>query len=290
MSSSPIVAGTDGSPTATVAVDRAGDLAAALGATVHIVCVPSYIAAQDWPPRITAQQIVAEASDRLRSRGIAVETHLPAGDAAPSLVEVADSEQAQMIVMGNKGMTGLRRLFGSLPNRVSHQARCDVLIVPTESGSPAAFGGAAIVVGTDGSSGATYAVERAIRLARALDGELHIVSSAMPADAAEGALSAAAAAAAREGVRATVHAVQDEPVKAILGVAEKHGASIVVVGGKGMHSGERDWLGNIPDKLSHSGACSVLIAFTDIIRAGKDEPMSAAVAGTGSSPGDELGA
>ncbi len=280
MSSNPIVAGTDGSPTATVAVDRAGDLAAALGATVHIVCVPSYIAAQDWPPRITAQQIVAAASDRLRSRGIAVETHLPAGDAAPSLVEVADRVRAQVIVMGNKGMTGLRRLFGSLPNRVSHHAHCDVLIVPTESGSPAAFGGAAIVVGTDGSGGATHAVERAIRLAKALDGELHIVSSGMPADSAEDALRAAAAAAAREGVRATAHSSGDEPVKAILAVAEEHDAGIVVVGSKGMHGSEREWLGNIPDKLSHSGACSVLISFTDLTPAGEDEPMAAAVGET----------
>ena len=135
MSQDPIVVGTDGSPRAELAVDKAGELAQALGVLVHVVCVPSAIAGKDWPPRITAQQIVADTADRLRGRGIAVQTHLPKSDAAPGLVAVAEQEKAQMIVVGNKGMTGLGRAFGSLPNRVSHQARCHVLIVPTQSRS-----------------------------------------------------------------------------------------------------------------------------------------------------------
>src|ERR1700761_2305472 len=108
MSSGPIVVGTDGSSTAAVAVDKAGDLARGLGAPVHVVCVPSAIPAYDWPARITGQRIVAEAGERLRGRELTVQTHLPKdrGDAALALVAVADSEGAQMIVMGNRGMTG----------------------------------------------------------------------------------------------------------------------------------------------------------------------------------------
>ncbi len=45
--------------------------------------------------------------------------------------EIADEQQAQMIVVGNLGMTGARRAVGSVPNRVSHHVRCDVLIVTT---------------------------------------------------------------------------------------------------------------------------------------------------------------
>lgn len=263
MSGDPIVVGTDGSSTATLAVDKAGELAAALGAPVHVVCAPSYIAAYDWPPRITAQEIVAEAEDRLRGRGISVETHIPSGDAAPELVAVAESQHAQMIVVGNKGMTGARRLLGSLPNRVSHLARCDVLIVPTQSRSLPEFGEGSIVVGTDGSSRATRAVTEAVRLARALDGELHIVSSSRPRDSAESASAAAAAEASAHGVAATVHALEDDPADALLAVAEKNNAAIIVVGSKGMHADEREWFGNVPDKISHTGAVSVLIVFTE---------------------------
>ena len=214
MSTGPIVAGTDGSATARLAVDKAAELAQALEAPVHVVCVPGAIAGYEWPQRITAQEIVAKVAERLRGQGITVETHLPQdeGDAGLTLVAVADSVQAQMIVVGNKGMTGLRRLLGSLPNTVSHRARCDVLIVPTQSGSLAEFGGGAIVVGTDGSSGATLAVKEAIRLAKALDGAVHVVSTTKSADSA---LSAAATEAADQGVSATTHALDGDPADAL---------------------------------------------------------------------------
>jgi nucleotide-binding universal stress UspA family protein len=271
----PIVVGTDGSPTATIAVDKAGELAHALGAPVHIVCVPMATPAYEWPARITSQVVVEKAGERLSSRGITVHTHLPEdqGDAALALVAVAESEGAQTLVVGNKGMTGMRRLLGSFPNRVSHQARCDVLIVPTQSKSLAELAGGAVVVGTDGSSGATLAVTEAIRLAQALGGELHVVSVAKPSDAPETALATAAAEAADHGVKATMHARQGDPADELLDVAETTGAAILVVGSKGMHSDDREWLGNIPDKISHKGTSSVLIVFTSD-RGGSDDDVT----------------
>lgn len=290
MSRDPIVVGTDGEPRAELAVDKAGELARALGAPVHVVCVPSAIYGKDWPASVTAQQFVDTAADRLRSRGITVQTHIPRGhkaEAALDLVAVAEREHAQMIVMGNKGMTGVRRLLGSLPNRVSHQARCDVLIVPTQSGSLAEFGGRSIVVGTDGSSSAMRAVGEAIRLADALDGELHVVSASQPPDSPEPALPAAAAEAADRGVSAITHTLQDDPVDALLDVAEKNDAAIIVVGSRGMKAGERERLGNVPDKLSHKGAFSVLLVFTADASGSDGEATSAVAAGDAGSPTQE---
>jgi nucleotide-binding universal stress UspA family protein len=259
MSRDPIIVGTDGSATARVAVDKAGELAHALGAPVHVVCVPSALAAGDSPPQTAAEEIVAKAGERLQSRGLAVETHVPEGDAAPALIGVAERERAQMIVVGNKGMTGVRRLLGSLPNRVSHEARCDVLIVPTRSRSLAAFAGGSIVVGTDGLSGAMRAVKEAIRLAKALQSELHIVALFKPPYSPESAVAQAAEEASRQGVAATEHVLRDDPVAALLDVAKKHDAEIIVVSDKGMHADERVWLGNITDTISHRGTSSVLI-------------------------------
>lgn len=263
MSRSAIVVGTDGSATATIAVDKAGELGQALGAPVHVVCVPGAIAADQWPQRITAQQIVADAGDRLRGRGVSVETHLPKdqGDAALALVGVADEVQAEVIVLGNRGMTGIRRLLGSLPNRVSHEARCDVLIVPTQSRSVAEFGGGTIVVGTDGSSAGMRAVKEAVDLAKALDGELHVGSTSEPSDSTGAAVATAVAEAADQGVNVSTHSLEGDPADALLEVAEKTNAAIVVVDGKGMHSPDRERFGNVADKLSHSGSSSVLIVF-----------------------------
>jgi nucleotide-binding universal stress UspA family protein len=128
MSGDPIVAGTDGSENAELAVDRAGELANALDASVHVVTVLAAAAAPG-----AADKIVADSRERLETRGVTVQTHIRSGDPAAELIKVAEAEHAQMIVLGNRGMTGgpARRLLGSVPNDVSHHAHCDVLIVPT---------------------------------------------------------------------------------------------------------------------------------------------------------------
>ena len=280
MSGNPIVVGTDGSLTANLAVDKAGELAKALGAPVHVVCVPAALETDQWPARISAEQIVTEASDRLRSQGVTVQTHLPKvhqGEAALALVAVAEQEQARMLVVGNKGMTGVRRLLGSLPNRVSHEASCDVLIVPTQSQSLAEFSGRSIVVGTDGSSDAARTLNEGIRLSKALGGELHIVSISQSPDSAESALAGAAATAANEGVAVVTHAPQGDPAGALLELADKHEAAVIVVGSTGMHAGEREWFGNIADKISHKGTSGVLIVSTGDQSRSDDEATSGVV-------------
>jgi nucleotide-binding universal stress UspA family protein len=60
-----------------------------------------------------------------------VEVHAPKGDAADSLIHTAKEQNAGLIVLGSRGMRGARRLLGSVPNKVSHNAPCDVLIVQT---------------------------------------------------------------------------------------------------------------------------------------------------------------
>ena len=67
------------------------------------------------------------------SRGYAVTTHAVQEDPADALISVADTVDATMIVVGSKGMHGARRLtLGNVPNKVSHHARCNVLIVATD--------------------------------------------------------------------------------------------------------------------------------------------------------------
>src|SRR5947209_8671655 len=112
MSSDPIVAGTDGSATAERAVDRAAELARALGARVHVVTAYSTssgawmaaasgiapaVADDEDARRQAAQEIVDRTGARLNRQGIGVTTHACFGNPAEVLITIAGQEHAQMI-------------------------------------------------------------------------------------------------------------------------------------------------------------------------------------------------
>jgi nucleotide-binding universal stress UspA family protein len=141
-----------------------------------------------------------------------------------------------------------------------------------------------IVVGTDGSDSAQRAVAEAIRIAEALKADVHLVSAFEPvrgariAGAPEGAakvwaplpdaaveqtLSEAASAVRFKGLEVSTHAVEKEPAEALVEVADQVGASMIVIGNRGMHGARRLMLGNVPNKVSHRARCNVLIVATD---------------------------
>jgi nucleotide-binding universal stress UspA family protein len=132
----PIVVGTDGTENAERAVDRAGVIARAFGATVHVVSAFSddrtpLVGAGRQGDRVHAQQHVDRAQERLAQQDVETEAHLSNQEPGRALVEIADEQHAQMIVVGNRGMTGVKRVLGSVPNHVAHHAHCDVVIVHT---------------------------------------------------------------------------------------------------------------------------------------------------------------
>jgi nucleotide-binding universal stress UspA family protein len=131
-----IIVGTDGTDTAERAVDRAGAIARAFGATVQVLSAYSdsqtpLVGSGRQGDRTHAQQHVDRAQERLTKQGVESEAHLTNQEPGRALVAIADEQRAQMIVVGNRGMAGARRALGSVPNYVSHHADCDVLIVGT---------------------------------------------------------------------------------------------------------------------------------------------------------------
>ena len=142
-----IVVGTDGSETAGKAVNEAIDLAKSLNAQIWLVSayepVPKARLREEarqtpsdlqWMinPREEVDSTLSDAADLVRSAGLEVETFAREGDPADAILDVAEERDADLIVVGNKGMTGARRfLLGSVPNKVSHHAPCSVLIVRT---------------------------------------------------------------------------------------------------------------------------------------------------------------
>jgi nucleotide-binding universal stress UspA family protein len=143
---SSIVVGTDGSDTAIQAVRQAVDMARAMGATLELV--RSYApgseqrfrskgpdASGDANPAMRVREEVeaslSDAAELARAAGVKVYSHAREGDPADVLLGVAEQQNADLLVVGNKGMTGARRLLGSVPNKVCHHAPCSVLIVRT---------------------------------------------------------------------------------------------------------------------------------------------------------------
>jgi nucleotide-binding universal stress UspA family protein len=139
-----IVVGTDGSDTAEIAVRRAVELAKLTGATLHVVSAyepaPAHMGgkqtvaeAPEWSLGSTfkVDAVLDRATDLAKADGVQVEMHAPKGEAGGALIDVATAQNADLIVLGSRGMRGARRVLGSVPNKVSHRSPCDVLIVQT---------------------------------------------------------------------------------------------------------------------------------------------------------------
>jgi nucleotide-binding universal stress UspA family protein len=142
-----IVVGTDGSETASEAVRQAVELASSVGATIELVSAYEPVPAQrlreerrDTPedlqwainPREDVDATLAAAAAAAQAGGVEVNVYPRQGDPADAILDVAEEREADLIVVGNKGMTGAKRfLLGSVPNKVSHHAPCSVLIIRT---------------------------------------------------------------------------------------------------------------------------------------------------------------
>lgn len=143
-----IVVGTDGSDTATQAVDEAISVAAALNARLDIVSAFEPVSSSrlreeakqapadiEWMvnEREDVESTLNTAKERALAGGVAnVRTYARQGDPADAILDVAEEFGSDLIVVGNKGMTGAKRfLLGSVPNKISHHAPCSVLIVRT---------------------------------------------------------------------------------------------------------------------------------------------------------------
>jgi nucleotide-binding universal stress UspA family protein len=142
-----MVVGTDGSDTAKEAVRQATGLAARVDAKIHLVSayepVPEGRLREErqqvpddlqWMvnPREDVSSTLEQAAETIKEQGVEVVTHAREGDPADAILDVAEEENADLIVVGNKGMTGAKRfLLGSVPNKVSHHAPCSVMIIRT---------------------------------------------------------------------------------------------------------------------------------------------------------------
>jgi nucleotide-binding universal stress UspA family protein len=147
-----IVVGTDGTETASVAVDKAIEIARIAGATLHVVHAYHALSvgqlaassAYGTTPNVDVdtvnegieaqgRSVVERVAEQAERAGITCRTHLRDGDPSHALIDVAEQVGADLLVVGNRGMSGVRRMLGSVPNKVSHHCPCDLLIVDTSA-------------------------------------------------------------------------------------------------------------------------------------------------------------
>lgn len=282
-----IVAGTDLSGTARVATDRAALLAKRLGAELFLV---------------HAGVDPGEAFTQLGEQYDAT-TIVASGPPAEVLIAETDRIAADLLVVGSVGMSGARRfLLGSVPNKVSHHASRDLLIVKTDPIPPSVTEYDKVLVGTDGSPTALRAVEMTADLCKALgispvilcsyerpsEEELAKIKRSASGDVlsqwqagravgsvpgefawriagatqAEDVLDRAFDHAAKFGVQAETRAIEGTPADTLLAVAASEGFDLIAVGSVGMSGAKRFMLGNVPHRISHHAPTDVLILHT----------------------------
>ena len=262
MSFERLVVGTDGGDTASVAVAQTLGLADRTGAEVIVVTAHG----KGDDAREVARSLLRDV--KRQHPGVErMELVARQGDPVEALIGVAKDRDADLVVVGNRGLTG-KRVLGGIPDRVSHQCPTSVLIadtnwaaiLPAGEDPHARRAPAKVLIATDGSPTANAATRAGFGLASALDAETLLL---FVGERGHGE---------RVLEKATLDLAKDTPVRTlveggdppsrILEVAEQENADLIVVGNKGMRGLRRMFLGGVPNHVTHHAPCSVLVVKT----------------------------
>jgi nucleotide-binding universal stress UspA family protein len=223
-----ILVGTDGSDSADRAVAHAAWLAGALGAEL---LVSHAFGGPDDPEegRNVGASVLRDACARIGTSP-SPKAVLRQGDAADALVSVAREEDVDLIVVGNRGLSGRRVLMGTVPAKVTGRSPCDVLVVhTTHSREP---GYTRVLIGTDGTATANRAEARGSSLAQALEADADVLQ-----------------------------VTEEEPAEGLVHAATDRGADLIVIGNKGI-TGARRFLTSVPSRVARGARCHVLLVKT----------------------------
>jgi nucleotide-binding universal stress UspA family protein len=140
---SSVLVGTDGSERAERAVKAAVAVAKGMKARLVLVAafpereaaerVQSGATAVGGSLRAVADQVLTRSARHAEEEGVEVDWEARPGNPADVILDIASERAVDLIVVGNKGMTGARRYFlGGVSDKISHHAPCSVIIVRTD--------------------------------------------------------------------------------------------------------------------------------------------------------------
>jgi nucleotide-binding universal stress UspA family protein len=221
--------------------------------------------------RKPCEDALSKARGMAKQSGALIKTVCEEGEAYKAIIDLADAENAELVIMGRRGLTRLERaLVGSVTARVIGHSQRDVLVVPKE----AEIGWKKILVAIDGSKYSKAAISRAIDFASAYGGELIILSIVdLPAefygeapDAVEDLVNKAKSyvenaskQASKEGVESKTLVREGETYRMILDVAEDLGVNAIVMGSHGRTGLKRLLMGSVTEKVIGYSHCPVLV-------------------------------
>lgn len=221
--------------------------------------------------RKPCEDALAEVEKTAKTERMLVKTVCEEGEVHERIVDLADAENCDVIVMGRRGLRQIERaLIGSVTARVIGHTQRDVLVVPKES----VVGWKKIVIATDGSKHSAAATERAISFAKSYGGELRVVSvvdvpTEFYAEApkavedlvkkAKGYVSDVKKLAEAAGVKAETFVGEAEADEAITNLAKEQNADMVIIGSHGRTGLRRLLMGSVAEKVIGYAPCPVLV-------------------------------
>jgi nucleotide-binding universal stress UspA family protein len=296
-----IVVGTDFSAESDIALAHGIRIARHVGAEVVLAHAGTVIDTADaaLAPESAAlleyERIVAEHAEanrahleqlvtRVRATGLAATDKVVDGFPDTGLSEAAEELDADLLIIGTHGRTGLKRLLlGSVAERVVRLCRRHVMVAraPVDPGAePGGYG--RVLVPTDFSPRAELALEVALELVRP-GGEIDLLhawslpaftGSLVPSRVTENALEpvrasieagarekgdALIARHGREGVSISLIIVNDSAARAIDQAATASGPELIVMGGHGRRGLRRWVLGSVAEATVRHAPCSVVV-------------------------------
>ena len=279
-----ILLATDGSEEAEMAATTAVNLANNTHSELHILTVgPGYPAYDVRVPEVAeelrqqTQEILDEqtkkieqAGGKIAQRHLRLAEHHPGFEHHPSddVVRVAEEIGAGLIVLGSRGLGGVRRaLMGSVSDSVVRHAHCPVMVV---RGEPVAFP-TKILLATDGSKEAELAATAAAELAKSTASELQVahVAAQYPyaraageelPDVAQQVLDEQVSRLQHAGVTvAEAHVRVGPPAAVIVALTEHMGAHLIIMGSRGMGGIRRALMGSVSDSVVRHAHCAVMV-------------------------------
>lgn len=217
------------------------------------------------------EQTLSQAKAMARAEGAMLRAVLEEGDPYEKIVDIAEAENADLIVMGRRGLhTVERALLGSVTARVIGYSQRDVLVVPEH----ASVGWQKILLATDGSKYSRMASEKAIDIAKAFGGELKAVSVVdVPSDLygvspdtvekmvqeSKGYVEEIRQKADAAGVKTETFVKEREAYLAITDLAKEESADMIIMGSHGRTGLRRLLMGSVVEKVIGYASCPVLV-------------------------------
>jgi nucleotide-binding universal stress UspA family protein len=253
-----ILAGTDGSDGATLALEHAVVLAERLDAELTVLTVHAEhrtdSSVSDPPDAVIARALLRDVEAAYGGR-VRLRTRAAGGNAAEVLLAVAEQDGHDLVVVGNRGISGEAMLQpASVPGRVSRRAPA-VLVVDTVGRRPPRF--ERILVATDGSAPSVDAEETAVELAAKLAAELEIAAFGVS----EGSTRRLAEEVLARRDHLAVHRVTGEPSAGLGNLAQSGRYDLLILGNKGT-AGFRRALGSVSARVLRRAPTNVLIVRT----------------------------